>query len=48
VIWSREYRQRTPVAGTGPEAMAKGWNAALSAILADLARDLAATELPPK
>jgi cholesterol transport system auxiliary component len=46
VIWSREYRQRAPAAETTPEALARGWNAALSTILADLARDLAAAELP--
>jgi ABC-type uncharacterized transport system auxiliary subunit len=46
VIWSREYRQRTPVAAATPDALVRAWNAALSAILADLARDLAAAELP--
>jgi cholesterol transport system auxiliary component len=46
VAWSREYRQRAKVSGAGPEAMARGWNAALTAILANLARDLAAAELP--
>ena len=46
VIWSREYRQRVPVAETTPDAFARAWNAALSAILADLARDLAAADLP--
>ncbi len=46
VIWSREYRQRVTVSGTGPEAMARGWNTALATVLADLARDLAAAELP--
>ena len=45
VAWSREYRQRTKVSGTGPDAVARGWNAALTAILADLAKDLAAAEL---
>jgi cholesterol transport system auxiliary component len=48
VVWSREYRQHVRISGAGPEAVARGWNAALSAILADLARDLAAAELPPK
>ncbi len=48
VIWSREYRQRVAAAGPSPEAMARAWNAALSAVLADLARDLAAAELPAK
>jgi cholesterol transport system auxiliary component len=46
VIWSREYRQRVQFSGAGADALARGWNAALSALLADLARDLAATELP--
>ncbi|MDH5246039.1 MAG: hypothetical protein OEW98_06275 [Betaproteobacteria bacterium] len=45
VIWSREYRQRAPMADATPEALAQAWNAALSTILADLARDLAAAEL---
>jgi cholesterol transport system auxiliary component len=46
VVWTREYRQRAKVAGTGSEAIARGWNAALSAVLAELTRDLAAAELP--
>ena len=46
VIWTREYRQRAPAAEATPEAFARAWNVALSAILADLARDLAAAELP--
>jgi ABC-type uncharacterized transport system auxiliary subunit len=46
VIWSREYRQRAPVADATSEALARAWNAALATILADLARDLAAAELP--
>lgn len=46
VAWTREYRQRAKVSGTGSEAIARGWNAALSAVLAELTRDLAATELP--
>ena len=48
VAWSREYTQRTNVSGTGPEAVARGWNAALTAILANLAKDLAAADLPAK
>ena len=48
VVWSREYTQRTNVSGTGPEAVARGWNAALTAILANLAKDLAAADLPAK
>ena len=48
VAWSREYRQRAKVSGAGPDAIARGWNAALTALLADLTRDLAAAELPAK
>jgi ABC-type uncharacterized transport system auxiliary subunit len=46
VIWSKEYRQRVPVTEATPDGFARAWNAALAAILADLARDLAAAELP--
>jgi hypothetical protein len=46
VIWSREYRQRVPVAEPSAEALARAWNSALTTILAELARDLAATEMP--
>jgi len=46
VVWTREYRQRAPAAAATPDAFAKAWNVALSAILADLARDLAAADLP--
>jgi len=46
VIWSREYRQRVGFTGSDPEALVRAWNAALSTILADLTRDLAAAELP--
>jgi cholesterol transport system auxiliary component len=46
VIWSREYRQRVPVAEPSAEALARAWNSALTTILADLARDLATAELP--
>jgi len=46
VLWSREYRQRVPASDTTSDALARAWNTALSTILADLARDLAAAELP--
>ena len=46
VVWSREYRQRVAFTGSAPEALAGAWNAALTTILADLAHDLAAAELP--
>jgi len=48
VVWSREYRQRVKVSGPGPDAVAQGWNSALGAILADLAKDLAAADLQAK
>ena len=48
VLWSREYRQRVPATESSPEALARAWNTALAAVLADLARDLAAVELPTK
>ena len=47
VIWSREYRQRVVAADGSPEALARAWNAALTAVLGELARDLAAVTLPP-
>jgi cholesterol transport system auxiliary component len=46
VVWSREYRQRVPAGDGAPDALARAMNVALSAVLADLARDLAATTLP--
>lgn len=46
VVWSREYRQRTAFTGNDPEALARAWNTALTAVYADLARDLAALNLP--
>lgn len=48
VLWSREYRQRVPASESSPEALALAWNTALSTVLADLARDLAAVELPAR
>lgn len=48
VVWSREYRQRTGFTGNDPEALARAWNAALAAVYADLARDLATLQLPAK
>lgn len=48
VVWAREYRERAPVVGTGadPDAIAAAMNTALGRVLAGLARDLAAAELP--
>jgi cholesterol transport system auxiliary component len=45
VIWSREYRERVPLAAATPEALAQAWNEALGRVLAALVRDLAAAEL---
>jgi len=46
VVWTKEYRQRAPASAATAEGFARAWNVALSAILADLARDLAAADLP--
>ena len=46
VVWSHVYRQRVPAGDGSSDAFARASNSALSAILADLARDLAATTLP--
>lgn len=40
VVWSREYRERVPLAGSTPEALAQAWNEALGRVLAALVRDL--------
>jgi ABC-type uncharacterized transport system auxiliary subunit len=44
-IWSREYVRRVPMASGEPQAYVAALNAALAAILGDLARDLAAANL---
>jgi cholesterol transport system auxiliary component len=46
VVWTHTYEQRAKVSGTGAEAIANGWNTALTAILAELARDLSTASLP--
>lgn len=48
VAWSRDYRERVPIAGTTPEALAQAWSEALGRVLASLVRDLAAAELTAK
>lgn len=48
VIWSREYRQRVPISASNPDEVVRAWNTALTSLLADLARDLATTNLPQK
>jgi hypothetical protein len=45
-FWSKEYGRRVPAAGTTPAAYAAAMSAAFSGIVAELARDLAATQLP--
>jgi cholesterol transport system auxiliary component len=45
VVWSRDYRERVPLAAATPEALAQAWNEALGRVLAALARDLAAAKL---
>jgi cholesterol transport system auxiliary component len=46
VIWSREYRQRVPVAASNPDEVVRAWNTALTALVGELSRDLAAMNLP--
>jgi uncharacterized lipoprotein YmbA len=46
VVWTKEYRQRVAAADGSPEALVRGWNAALSTIMSELTRDLAALSLP--
>jgi cholesterol transport system auxiliary component len=46
VLWSREYTEREPIQGTTPDAVASAMNIALGRVLAALARDLAAADLP--
>ena len=48
VVWTRDYRERVPLAASTPEALANAWNEALGRVLASLARDLAAAELSVK
>jgi uncharacterized lipoprotein YmbA len=47
-FWSKEYRRRMPATAGTAEAQAAALNAALSEIVAELARDLAAASLPPR
>ncbi|MEO5785633.1 MAG: ABC-type transport auxiliary lipoprotein family protein [Casimicrobiaceae bacterium] len=43
--WTREYTQRVPMSASTPEALAQAHNAALGALLRELARDLDAADL---
>jgi len=45
-LWSRSYARRLPVAGATPAAFVTALNTALTEILAELVRDLAALDLP--
>jgi cholesterol transport system auxiliary component len=47
-LWSKAYFRRVLFSTTGTEAYVSALNTALSEILAELARDLAAAELPPR
>jgi cholesterol transport system auxiliary component len=45
-FWSKQYRQRVPVNGSGTDAYAAALSAAFGAIATELAADLAAVDLP--
>ena len=45
-VWVKAYRKASPYKTTGGDAYVEALNVAFSEILADLARDLAAAELP--
>ena len=45
-FWSKQYRQRAPVSGSGADAYAAALSAAFAAIATELAADLAAVSLP--
>ena len=44
-FWSKEYRQHVPITAASPDAYAAGLSTGFGAIMAELARDLAAVEL---
>lgn len=46
VVWTRNYRERAPIDGKSPDAVVAAMNVALGRVLASLARELAAAELP--
>jgi len=46
VVWTKEYRQRVAAGDGSPEALVRGWDTALSTIMSELTRDLAALSLP--
>lgn len=45
-VWTHEYSQRVALSGDTPGALAEALTVAVGAVLRDLARDLAAVELP--
>lgn len=45
-VWTREYRQHVPMRDATPVAYAEALNKAFGEIVAELARDLAAAQLP--
>lgn len=45
-VWTHAYQQRVTLSAQSPQAYAAALNAALGQVFADLARDLAAAELP--
>lgn len=45
VVWNREFTQRVALRERSPDAVATGLNQALTALLADLSRELAAVNL---
>jgi cholesterol transport system auxiliary component len=47
-VWSKAYFKRVPFADAGTEAYVSALNSALSEILAEMTRDLAAAELPKR
>jgi len=47
-FWSKEYRRSVPLPGATPDQYASALSAAFGEILAELARDLSAAELPSR
>ena len=45
-VWTREYRRHAPMRDASPQAYVEALNAAFGEIVAELARDLAAADLP--
>lgn len=47
-VWTREYRQRSPMREATPQAYAAALNAGFGVILGELAGDLGQAKLPPR